>query len=161
MSYAYLKARNARWWVGFAFSFWLAATLTAGALISAAWPSDGGARRALSWSRLLTAGCGLPALVPAPCFEDARLEYQPGERASAVLIVEAFENCVRFDCFKVWRDASTVLYISPIIASIITAVILFFARRREKTKNRDEQLRGSSIVDSRALRRRVNQLDPD
>ncbi len=162
MSYAYLRARNFRWWTGAAFSIFLAAMVAAGALISSSWTTDGGLRSALAQARFLTSGCGLPWWVPAPCFPDAQLSYSPGERASAGRIAEALENCVSFECFKARRDASALLYFSPVGGVLVASGVLVFAAfRHRKNKNRDEQLRGSQIATSRQLARRVNQLDPD
>jgi hypothetical protein len=153
MSYAYLKARNARWWIGAIFSAWLAATTAAGALIVfARWPSDNGLRAVLAQARFFSG-----------FWPSAKIFVPSGGQASAGHIVEVFDECrpANLVCESAARDVSLLFFGSPTAGAGIAVVILFFVARRRKNRNRDERLRGSSIVDSRALRRRVNAVDPD
>jgi hypothetical protein len=153
MSYAYLKARNARWWIGAIFSAWLAATLTAAALIVfARWPADNGLRAVLAQARFFSG-----------FWPSAKIFVPSGRQASAGHIVEVVHGCRESNhaCEAAWRDVSLLFLGSPAAGGVFTAGILFFVARRRENRNRDEQLRGSKIASARQLSRRVNAIDPD
>jgi hypothetical protein len=160
MSYAYLKARNARWWISLIFSVWLGSTIAAGAAITSfIWPSDEGLRAGLAQSYVLPSA--------------AWIEWRRGEpRIQAAEILDGYDRCIEREilnrpragnaCQKIKQDVE-YFFVGSLGTGAVVAVsiIVFVFMRGRKNRNRDEQLRGSSITSARQLARRVNQLDPD
>jgi hypothetical protein len=159
MSYAYLRAKNARWWISLIFSVWLGSTILAAAAITAAWPEDDGLRAGLAQSFILPSA--------------AWVEWRRGEpRIQAAEILDGYDRCVARElmnrpragdaCQKIKQDVE-YFFVGSLGtgAAVAVSIIVFVFMRGRKNRNRDEQLRGSSITSARQLARRVNQLDPD
>jgi hypothetical protein len=155
MSYAYLKARNLRWWISLIFSIWLGSTFAAAAAITSfVWPEDDGLRAGLAQSYVLPSA--------------AWVEWKRGEpRIQAAEILDGYDRCVarrgeRGQCQKIKQDVE-LLFVGAggIGGAVAVSIIVFVFMRGRKNRNRNEQLRGSKIATARQLSRRVNAADPD